>query len=487
MHEVVNKTAGSKKRIRMNTTKNSNKNITTFEEAVAYLEDMPRFTVKKDPADTRNLRWFLRQLGNPEQNLKIIHVAGTNGKGSVCAYMRSVLEAAGYRTAMFTSPHLVDMRERFVIDGKLIAKDAFLQAFSAVWDKLRQVNETSCDDNIPIKEKQDFTLNFYEYLFCMALYCFAKEKPDYCIIETGLGGRLDATNYVDNKVLCVITRISLDHVQYLGDTTAKIAAEKAGILRPGVPVVYWDGDADATKVICRKASELGAPQIPVSKKDYTFQGFRKKCIDFSLRSEYYDYISLILHTIAGYQMENAALAVRAIEVLFFDRKVGTGENGSQMQPAPGCPTVAEIQQGIQNCFWQGRMEEVLPEVYVDGAHNDDGIRAFLDTVKQDGCTDGRRLLFGVAADKDCRHMIRRIITSGLFDHIAFTHMHTARSVSMEELKGLLADYPEHHFTMYTEADTAFRQELRDRQPGERLYVAGSLYLVGEIKESLDHD
>lgn len=473
--------------------KNSNRsdkkddfNITTFEEAVAYLEDMPRFTVKKDPNDNRDLRWFLKQSGNPEQNLKIIHVAGTNGKGSVCAYMRSILEAAGYRTAMFTSPHLVDMRERFVTSGKMISQENFLQTFLTVYEKLQEVNLPS-----DISEKEtaapEFQLNFYEYLFCMALYCFAKEKPDYCIIETGLGGRLDATNYVDNKVLCVITRISLDHVQYLGDTTAKIAAEKAGILRPGVPVVYWDGDMDATKVICRKASELGAPQIPVSKKDYTFLGFQKKYIDFSLRSEYYDYISLILHTIAGYQMENAALAVRAMEVLFSDRKVGTGENGRQMQPVPGCPTVAEIQQGIQNCFWQGRMEEVLPEVYVDGAHNDDGIRAFLDTVKQDGCTDGRRLLFGVAADKDCRHMIRRIITSGLFDHIAFTHMHTARSVSLEELKVLLADYPEHHFTMYTEADTAFRQELRDRQPGERLYVAGSLYLVGEIKESLDHD
>lgn len=473
--------------------KNSNRsdkkddfNITTFEEAVAYLEDMPRFTVKKDPNDNRDLRWFLKQSGNPEQNLKIIHVAGTNGKGSVCAYMRSILEAAGYRTAMFTSPHLVDMRERFVTSGKMISRENFLQTFLTVYEKLQEVNLPS-----DISEKEtaapEFQLNFYEYLFCMALYCFAKEKPDYCIIETGLGGRLDATNYVDNKVLCVITRISLDHVQYLGDTTAKIAAEKAGILRPGVPVVYWDGDMDATKVICRKASELGAPQIPVSKKDYTFLGFQKKYIDFSLRSEYYDYISLILHTIAGYQMENAALAVRAMEVLFSDRKVGTGENGRQMQPVPGCPTVAEIQQGIQNCFWQGRMEEVLPEVYVDGAHNDDGIRAFLDTVKQDGCTDGRRLLFGVAADKDCRHMIRRIITSGLFDHIAFTHMHTARSVSLEELKVLLADYPEHHFTMYTEADTAFRQELRDRQPEERLYVAGSLYLVGEIKESLDHD
>ena len=446
----------------------------TFEEAVAYLKDMPRFTVKKNPADSRDLKWFLKKLGNPEQNLRIIHVAGTNGKGSVCAYMSSILREAGYRTAVFTSPHLVDMRERFAVNGEIISEEAFLQAFCAVGDAVQKANSVT----------PEFVLNFYEYLFCMALLCFAEEKPDYCIIETGLGGRLDATNYVDNKLLTVITRISLDHVQYLGDTTAKIAAEKAGILRPGVPVVYLDGDADASAVICRKASELDAPQIPVSKKDYTFLGFRKKYIDFSLRSEYYNYISLTLHTIARYQMENAALAVRAVEVLF--RSTDTEENGGRLCAGAGCPTVEEIRQGILGCFWQGRMEEVLPEVYVDGAHNDDGIRAFLDTVTEDGHATGRRLLFGVAADKDCRHMIQRVITSGLFDHIAFTHMRTARSLSMEEFRDLLAVYPG-HYTMYTEADTALREQLGEKRPGERLYIAGSLYLVGEIKESLDYD
>ena len=446
----------------------------TFEEAVAYLKDMPRFTVKKNPADSRDLKWFLKKLGNPEQNLRIIHVAGTNGKGSVCAYMSSILQEAGYRTAVFTSPHLVDMRERFAVNGEMISEEVFLQAFCAVGDAVQKANSVT----------PEFVLNFYEYLFCMALLCFAEEKPDYCIIETGLGGRLDATNYVDNKLLTVITRISLDHVQYLGDTTAKIAAEKAGILRPGVPVVYLDGDADASAVICRKASELDAPQIPVSKKDYTFLGFRKKYIDFSLRSEYYNYISLTLHTIARYQMENAALAVRAVEVLF--RSADTEENGGRLCAGVGCPTVEEIRRGILGCFWQGRMEEVLPEVYVDGAHNDDGIRAFLDTVTEDGHATGRRLLFGVAADKDCRHMIQRVITSGLFDHIAFTHMRTARSLSLEEFRDLLAAYPG-HYTMYTEADTALREQLREQRPGERLYIAGSLYLVGEIKESLDYD
>ena len=334
----------------------------TFEEAVAYLKDMPRFTVKKNPADSRDLKWFLKKLGNPEKDLRIIHVAGTNGKGSVCAYMSSILQEAGYRTAVFTSPHLVDMRERFAVNGKMISEEAFLQVYCAVGDALQEANSVNPGVLLSGEEAApEFVLNFYEYLFCMALLCFAEEKPDYCIIETGLGGRLDATNYVDNKLLTVITRISLDHVQYLGDTTAKIAAEKAGILRPGVPVVYLDGDADASAVICRKASELGAPQIPVSKKDYTFLGFRKKYIDFSLRSEYYNYISLTLHTIARYQMENAALAVRAVEVLF--RSTDTEENGGRLYAGAGCPAVEEIRASgrdawrkcFRRCMWMVRI------------------------------------------------------------------------------------------------------------------------------------
>ena len=440
-----------------------------YQESVKYILDIPKFTVKNHLTHTKE---FLLRLGNPQVGRKVIHVAGTNGKGSVCAYIQALLLAEKKRTGFFSSPHLVKINERIRINGEEIDDETFLAVFQKV--------KTTVDE----MEKDGLAHpTFFEFLFGMAMTAFAMADMEYIVLETGLGGRLDATNYVDNKLLTVITRISLDHVQYLGDTTAKIAAEKAGILRPGVPVVYLDGDADASAVICRKASELGAIQIPVSKKDYTFLGFRKKYIDFSLRSEYYNYISLTLHTIARYQMENAALAVRAVEVLFRSTDMPDG----RMCAASGCPTVEEIRQGILGCFWQGRMEEVLPEVYVDGAHNDDGIRAFLDTVEQDGCTEGRRLLFGVAADKDCRHMIQRVITSGLFDRIAFTHMRTARSLSLEELKGLLAAYPEDRFTMYTEADTALRTEVSGRQPGERLYIAGSLYLVGEIKESLDHD
>lgn len=166
------------------------------------------------------------------------------------------------------------------MNGEMISEEAFYRSFLRYGTLCRRPILLILGTGSEGKKRHRNSFSTFMNTYSAWHYSVCRRKPDYCIIETGLGGRLDATNYVDNKLLTVITRISLDHVQYLGDTTAKIAAEKAGILRPGVPVVYLDGDADASAVICRKASELGAIQIPVSKKDYTFLGFRKKYIDF---------------------------------------------------------------------------------------------------------------------------------------------------------------------------------------------------------------
>ncbi len=446
--------------------------ITTFEEAVEYLYKVPRFTTKNSPEDTRA---YLRKLGNPEQNMKIIHVAGTNGKGSVCAYMRCILEEAGYTTAVFTSPHLVDIRERFLIKGQMVSKEAFLEAFLRVYNGL---NGTALEQEKGDKQEKATTAyhpTFFEYLFFMAMLLFEAADVDYCILETGLGGRLDATNSVSRKELSVITRIGLDHVEYLGDTLEQIAGEKAGIMQAGAPVVFADTDEAVTGVFRNYARELGISAYSVSKKDYAFLRFQNKTIDFSVHTEYYDYVRLTLQTIAGYQMENAALAVRAIEVLDKGRTI----------------SAQSIIRGVEKCHWQGRMEEILPDVFVDGAHNDDGIRAFLETVKEDGCIGARMLLFGVVQDKDYAHMIDRLLDAGLFERIAIAHLHTARSAALESLKDIF----EHRnteqagcaYTLHDSAASALQELLGRQRQGDRIYIAGSLYLVGEIKESLDHD
>lgn len=431
--------------------------ITTYEEAVQYIYGIPRFTSKNSMEDTKQ---FLHRMGDPDRTMKIIHVAGTNGKGSVCAYLRHILEASGKRVALFTSPHLVDVRERFMIQGKLVGEEAFLQAFLRVYELV-----FACDD------EPAYHPTFFEFIFFMAMYLFAEQQVDYCILETGLGGRLDATNSVAEKVISVITHISLDHVEYLGNTVSLIAAEKAGIMRPGTPVVFWDTCEETTAVFDEKAIEIDAPSICVSKRDYRLLRINNKSIDFSVSTRYYKNIPLTLHTIAAYQMENAALAVRAIEVLDQGRTI----------------TKSQIQEGIANCFWAGRMEEVLPSVYVDGAHNEDGVRAFLESVGMDGYDGRRSLLFSVVADKDYEPMIRQIVTGGAFERIYLAKMSVGRAISKERLAACFEKYPDCSWKIYDTCKEALGVALGDRREDERLYIAGSLYLVGEIKELLRDD
>lgn len=451
--------------------------VASFREAEEYINDIPRFTSKNTMEDTKA---FLKRMGEPDRKMRIIHVAGTNGKGSVCAYMRSILEAAGYRVALFTSPHLVDIRERFVVDGEMISEEDFLRVFLGVYDLLEPETaadescgtETACGtDYIRLVSGKGYHPSYFEYLFFMAMAYFAEKEPDFCILETGLGGRLDATNSVSKKELAVITRISLDHVEYLGDTVEKIAGEKACIMQAGAPAVYWDTGGAVGEVFRKKAAELGVTAYPVSKKDYRFLEFVNKSIDFSVYTEYYNYISLTLHTIAAYQMENAALAVRAVETLDGGRTVEE----------------SHIREGIRRCFWAGRMEEVLPEVYLDGAHNEDGIRAFLETVAGDGHTGPRALLFGVVKDKDCGRMVEELAESGLFERIFAAHMQTGRAVPVEILGELFDRYPGCGYRLYGSVSEAFRELLHSRRQDERIYIAGSLYLAGEIKELLRDD
>lgn len=445
--------------------------ISTFEEAEAYLNETPRFTTKNTMEDTRA---FLHRLGDPDREMKIIHVAGTNGKGSVCAYMRSILEAAGYRVALFTSPHLVDIRERFVVDGKMISREDFLRAFLFIYDLLdwkEQEISKQEDGGQQRPENLSYHPTYFEYLFFIAMILFPEKKPDFCILETGLGGRLDATNSVAKKELAVITHISLDHVEYLGDTVEKIAGEKAEIMQAGAAAVFWDSGSSVADVFTKKAVSLGISAHSVSKKDYRFLNFKKKSIDFSVSTEYYGYISLTLQTIAAYQMENAALAIRAIETLDQGRIV----------------TESHIRRGVEACFWAGRMEEVLPEIYVDGAHNEDGIRAFLESVSLDGVRGSRSLLFSVVRDKDSEKMVEELVKSGLFSRTAITHMQTGRALELDCLKAVFDRYPGCCYSVYDNVAAALRGLLHSRGPDERIYIAGSLYLAGEIKELLKDD
>lgn len=421
----------------------------TYKEAEEYILNIPRFAGKHTLEDTKKL---LVRITEGSVKSKVIHVAGTNGKGSVCAYLQSLLMTAGFSVGMFTSPHLQTMRERIRINGRMLSEEAFTEAFEYIRELTKEEEHPS----------------FFEFLFLMAMYCYGKTAPDYIILETGLGGRLDATNAVEKKEIAIITHMGMDHMEYLGETLEKITAEKAGIIKKGAPAVYYHTNAAVSAILSEFADKQQVSTFEVSKKDYTFLKIHNKGIDFSYRSLYYDSIRLHLNTIAAYQMENAALALRALEVLL------------------GKDIMAEsvMRQGIANAHWAGRMEEILPEVYVDGAHNEDGMRAFLETVKEDGCPQNRYLFFGVAQDKHYERMVEQLAESGLFTKIFPVEMKNARGLSWKSLKEILIKYTGRYDGGYSSVREALQAIYDMRREQDRVYITGSLYLVGEIKELL---
>lgn len=453
--------------------------IKTYEEAVEYLLNIPRFTSKNTMEDTRA---FLKRLGNPDQSLRIIHVAGTNGKGSVCAYMRAMLEEAGYSTCVFTSPHLVDVRERFLVKGQMISKEAFLDTFLQIYDKIpwEMIPKEDVFNEAGKLPEGFYHPTFFEYLFFMAMLMFQKAKPDFCILETGLGGRLDATNSVTHKELAVITRISLDHVEYLGDTPEKIAGEKAGIIAAGAPVVYLQTTKEVDAIFDETAKKIGASECIMSKTDNALIKISDKNIDFSLHTRYYNDIEIHIPTVALYQVENASLAIRAIETL--DR----GKTISAKQ----------IQTALAKCFWPGRMEEIAQDIFVDGAHNEDGVRAFLESVKADQWKGERILLFSAVKDKAFEKMLAEIVDSGLFAEIDLVTLQSGRATSAQVLSEMTQRLLEEKYSwensdisgrprsrVFEQVDEALRYLTGGRRKDQRIYIAGSLYLVGEVLAS----
>ena len=423
----------------------------TYGAAVDYINATPKFTTKNSMEDTAR---FWARLGYPAKNSKVLHIAGTNGKGSVCAYLSSVLGKAGISCGMFTSPHLVSMRERFVINGTMVSKADFLYAFGMVMEGVKGLPAASHP-------------TFFELLFFMAMVLFEKYGVEYAVLETGLGGRLDATNVVEEKKLCIITSIGYDHMEYLGDTLSEIAGEKAGIMRPGVFVVYPDRLEDVTRVIEACAEKNGAKTFPIGKDAIKEMKIRHKTIDFSLHLHYYDYIGFTVSTSALYQVENASLAASALALLN-DRRI----------------TVSALQSGIREMVWEGRMEEILPSVYLDGAHNADGIQAFLETVKQHSCTGRRVLLYSTVRDKQYARVAGLLAQAGLFDEICLVPLQGERALPLAQLTDCFRQYTEFDIKEYERLDIALSELFTQKHDGDKVYIVGSLYLAGEVKALL---
>lgn len=425
----------------------------TYKEAVDYIEETPKFTTKNKLEHTREC---LRRLGNPQEQFRVIHVAGTNGKGSVCAFMTSILREAGYSCGLFTSPHLVSINERFQINEEVIDDDTFLAAFL----KVKKLSDE-------LVAEGNYHPTYFEFLFLMGMVIFADAKVEFVTLETGLGGRMDATNSIDNPLMCVIASISLDHMQYLGDTVPLIAGEKAGIIKPGVPVIYDGNSREAAAVISARAKELGSPAYEVTERVCHLVKREPTGLDFSVENPYYGNTVFSIPFIANYQMMNGALVLKAMEVLA--SKVTLNREA--------------IALGMHRTKWQGRMETILPGIVVDGAHNEDGVARFVETACHFQEEYEISLLFSAVDDKDYPDMIREICSKIRLSHVITTSVGGYRAVEASKLAGIFREFGCEH-TEYRESIPEAFELAREKKGNGLLFCVGSLYLVGEIKSYL---
>lgn len=423
----------------------------TYQEAEAYINDTPRFTTKNTLENTKAV---LEKMGHPERRMKLIHVAGSNGKGSVCAYLSSILATAGKQTGLFTSPHLVDINERFQINQENVSNELFLEAFEAVMDMVHTL----------LKEQPDTFAHptFFELLFLMGIYIFDKANMEYVVLETGLGGRFDATNVIEHPLISVITSISLEHTEYLGDTCAKIAGEKAGIIKEGCPVVYDGTREDVSEVIEAYAAQMHSRAYAIRPEMYKILMNTHKTIDFSMDTGYYEPMDVSIDSVAEYQIMNAMEAVTAAEVM----DIGLTEE--------------DIHRGMERMHWQGRMETVLPGVILDGAHNDSGVEEFVKTARKFQKDTKLTLLFSCVKEKDYDGMIRTICESLDFESVVVTQIDSYRQVPSEELAQIFRKYTTRPVEEISFIDDAFDEAMKRKGDGV-LFCVGSLYLVGSLK------
>ncbi len=404
------------------------------------------------------IRRVLAALGRPERDYPTAIVAGTNGKGSTSAMLAGILEAAGHRTGLYTSPHLMRVNERVRVNGEEISDEDFARAFGEVWESVRRLRE---DGSLAPP-------SFFEYLTATAFLHFSRAAIDLAVLEVGMGGRLDATNVTQPRV-AVITNIALDHQEFLGTTHAAIAGEKAGVIKPGRPVVSACTHPEAVEVIRRRAAELGAPLLETSRAArlsnlraregrYTF--------DLELAGERFADLEVPL---AGrFQVSNAVAAVAAATLL---RREGWNI------PA------AAIAKGLREARWPGRLETVLarPQVVLDGAHNPAAAREVARFYQQH--LEGRtlRLVYASMRDKAMGEISE--ILFPLARQVYLTRPDQARAASPEEILAAACVRPREAVSLPDPAQ-ALEAAVAASAPEDVVLAAGSLFLAGALKKAL---
>ena len=396
---------------------------------------------------------LLNRLGRPEQDLKMIHVAGTNGKGSVCTFIAAILEAAGYKVGRYISPTLYDYRERIQINGIYIEPEALAEGMSGI----RDICEAMAAEGMEAP-------TVFEVETALGFWYFKKNGCDFVVLETGMGGRLDSTNAAAHPILSVITSISMDHMAQLGNTLSEIAFEKAGILKPGTPAVIGPQKPEAMAVLLEQCREKNIiPEIG----DWNRLTVKERRL-FEARQifDYKQYKNLTIHLGGTYQVKNACIAIEAVEALKLENPMRTA-----------------IIQGLSRAKWPGRFQCLSrePLIFIDGAHNADGAAALRESVEAYFPEQRKILIMGVFADKDYRAILEEMhsVSKTL---ISFTP-ENIRGLDSAELKNAAQPYFEQVIDAKT-AGNALDIAKKQAKSGDVIIIFGSLSTISTFCDIL---
>lgn len=420
----------------------------TYEEALAYIHSV---SWRGSRPGLERIGRLCAALSMPQDSLKFIHVAGTNGKGSLCAMLDSVLRCAGYRVGLFTSPFVERFNERICIDGEPISDSSLCRVIEKI---------------MPIAESMEDPPTEFELITAAALLFYAEEKCDYVVFEAGMGGRLDSTNIINTPVLSVICRVALDHTEFLGDTLEKIAAEKAGIIKPGVPVLYGGDDDICAEVIRRRAIQNGsafrlADRSAVAVRSYSLHGTE---VDFAGMT------GVRLPLLGTYQPYNLANLIAAVDML--------NEQGCAIGRAA-------LKDGIERCRWKARFELLCedPIFIFDGAHNVNGVTAACESIKRYFPGEKLILVTGVMADKEYVEMAKLIAPH--VKEVFTLAPDNPRALDAKALAKVYSAHPGVRAQACSGVSEALSLALRHAlESSGKVIALGSLYMYGDVKREL---
>ena len=438
-----------------------------YDAAVRYLLTLGRELAAPTQAaaakfDLENITTLSKRLGRPDRAYPSAHIAGTNGKGSTAAFLESILRCAGFRTGLNTSPHLERINERIRINGQAISDDSFAETFTRIHVL---IEELLADGKLRAHP------TYFECVTAMAFECFARERVEFGVFEVGLGGRLDATNIL-HPVISIITRIDFDHENFLGHSLREIAAEKAGILKPAVPVVLAEQHPEVREVILARAKEL---QCPVIEPASSFHVEEESSQGGLLRARVTETPSGTVFDLAPslpgrFQLQNALNALAAARFL---QSRGFRISGDA------------ITHGVANTVWPGRLEKMQshPDIYLDGAHNPSAARELATFLEQNFASRRIWLIYAALRDKAVDEVAGILFPRA--EEVIFTAPRTSRAVSAAQLAEI-AGHHALHFSVIPDAEKALDYALAKATPEDAVFITGSLYLIGQLRHYWKH-